>query len=748
MHKALRLVFVLVRSESQCPMGLTYRNQLCVDYDECDGIDDSVCGSGAVCVNTIGSYRCDCRDGYKRLKVCEDINECSENKDLCGPRATCHNTIPYYYCVCNDGFVSRTGGHHERNVTCDDLNECLQANVCAHDQMCINTNGSYYCALSQLLNVSSEEKPFEDTCLSYNCGNGTCYIGDSGHYCACHTGSTNYGNKTAPCIALNCNAFEETENLRANLPIATELMKLLQKGCVHLADNKGPNDGLVEMILSKLLDLIDQILLTGVLKDNKQVSIFLDIVESVLRLVGPYIKTPRATRSTTTTDLELLSYQGLVSPKGVVTLSTKPVKLDIHWETVAGDSSQFQGFAAAFLLTYANLENYTEGYYSGMNAQINQSFIINSKVVTVSVTNRNTSYLEEPVTLTFQHNKQVNGVHHTCVFWNATHEGGTWSSSGCTKVESNSEFTVCSCNHLSTLAVLMALYDVEYRFELQLITRLGMSLSLVCLLVCILTFSLIRPIQSPRTTIHLHLCISLFIAIVLFLGGISRTENKSGCAVVAGFLHFFFLASFCWMLMEGVQLFRMVILVFHTNFQTLYMMAGGYGIPAAIVAISFFLNPKGYGTEKYCWLNLEFIWSFWAPACAIIAINLAFFMITIWKLAQKFTDLNPDLDTLQRIKVFTGTAVAQLCVLGITWIFGFFQFEESTVVMSYLFTIFSSLQGFMIFIVHCVFSKQVRDEYGSFLCRFCAPLKKNRDFSSHSSKQASKSSQYTAESRL
>lgn len=52
------------------------------------------------------------------------------------------------------------------------------------------------------------------------------------------------------------------------------------------------------------------------------------------------------------------------------------------------------------------------------------------------------------------------------------------------------------------------------------------------------------------------------------------------------------------MCLEGIQLFRMVVLVFNTNFKTLYMMAGGYGVPAVIVGISALANPKGYGTER------------------------------------------------------------------------------------------------------------------------------------------------------
>lgn len=53
-----------------------------------------------------------------------------------------------------------------------------------------------------------------------------------------------------------------------------------------------------------------------------------------------------------------------------------------------------------------------------------------------------------------------------------------------------------------------------------------------------------------------------------------------------------------------------------------------------------------------CWLSLQdgLIWSFFAPVCLIIFVNVFFFIITVWKLAQKFSSLNPDLTKLHKIK--------------------------------------------------------------------------------------------------
>ena len=60
-------------------------------------------------------------------------------------------------------------------------------------------------------------------------------------------------------------------------------------------------------------------------------------------------------------------------------------------------------------------------------------------------------------------------------------------------------------------------------------------------------------------------------------------------------------------------------------------------------------------------------------------------------------------------KVRTGVKASGviLPLLGITWLFGLLSFNSDTILFKYIFTIFNSLQGLMIFIFHCVLNKQV-----------------------------------------
>lgn len=64
----------------------------------------------------------------------------------------------------------------------------------------------------------------------------------------------------------------------------------------------------------------------------------------------------------------------------------------------------------------------------------------------------------------------------------------------------------------------------QHTFGLRLVTRIGLSVSLLCLILCILTFKFCRSIQGTRTSIHLHLCVCLFMADLFFLAGISQTS--------------------------------------------------------------------------------------------------------------------------------------------------------------------------------------------------------------------------------
>ena len=87
------------------------------------------CYGLAQCVNTPGSFKCTCPDGYELDASglsCVDIDECSGSDPIC-QNGECKNMEGSFQCTCNDGFI--LGG--VRRNTCVDRDECaLDPFVC------------------------------------------------------------------------------------------------------------------------------------------------------------------------------------------------------------------------------------------------------------------------------------------------------------------------------------------------------------------------------------------------------------------------------------------------------------------------------------------------------------------------------------------------------------------------------------------------------------------------------------------
>uniref|UniRef100_A0A8D1P8W4 Adhesion G protein-coupled receptor E2 n=1 Tax=Sus scrofa TaxID=9823 RepID=A0A8D1P8W4_PIG len=268
--------------------------------------------------------------------------------------------------------------------------------------------------------------------------------------------------------------------------------------------------------------------------------------------------------------------------------------------------------------------------------------ILLSNVVSAFINRNNTQNLNSPVTFIFQHSVTLGPRQKVfCVFWENSQNGsGHWATNGCRMVGTKDNSTICQCTHLSSFAILMAHYEVqEENTSLNVITYIGLTLSLLF-------------IQNTSISLHLQLSICLFLAHLLFLIAIDRTEIKVLCSIIAGALHYLYLASFTWMLLEGLHLFltaRNLMVVNYSSvnrFMKKLMFPVGYGVPAVIVTISAATRPHLYGTSSRCWLHTEegFIWTF------LGSINLVF-LITFWILKNKLSLLNSDVSTLWNTRI-------------------------------------------------------------------------------------------------
>ena len=98
-----------------CKDGFFGNGFSCNDINECED-RLQVCSVGETCINTAGSFVCSsnrdgdkCMTGYRSgengITGCIDINECEENSFSCPENSICTNTIGTYLCQCKEGFT-------------------------------------------------------------------------------------------------------------------------------------------------------------------------------------------------------------------------------------------------------------------------------------------------------------------------------------------------------------------------------------------------------------------------------------------------------------------------------------------------------------------------------------------------------------------------------------------------------------------------------------------------------------------
>uniref|UniRef100_A0A674K3X4 Fibrillin 3 n=1 Tax=Terrapene triunguis TaxID=2587831 RepID=A0A674K3X4_9SAUR len=172
----------------ECPFGynLDYTGVNCVDTDECS--IGNPCGNGT-CTNVVGGFECTCDEGFEPgpMMTCEDINECALNPLLCAFR--CINTFGSYECTCPSGYTLR-----EDRRMCKDLDECTEG---LHDcesrgMMCKNLIGTFMC----ICPPGMQRRPDGEGCTDENecrtkpgiCPNGRCVNNVGSYRCDCNEG--------------------------------------------------------------------------------------------------------------------------------------------------------------------------------------------------------------------------------------------------------------------------------------------------------------------------------------------------------------------------------------------------------------------------------------------------------------------------------------------------------------------------------------------------------------------------------
>ncbi|XP_049607318.1 adhesion G protein-coupled receptor B2 isoform X3 [Syngnathus scovelli] len=379
----------------------------------------------------------------------------------------------------------------------------------------------------------------------------------------------------------------------------------------------------------------------------------------------------------------------------------------------------------------------------------NQPAVINSKILTVTV--RPELQPSDPVVVV-ELATLFNGTSDSqCVVWDyGNPEAGAenWGTEGCQTLTSTTVQTKCLCSRISTYAVLAQQAKEPEMGPTSMPSvplMVGCGVSCSALLILLLIYAAFwRYIRSERSIILVNFCLSILASNLLILVGQSQTLSKGLCTVTAAFLHFFFLASFCWVLTEAWQSYLAVIGKMRSRLIRKRFLCLGWGLPALVVAVSVgFTRARGYGTASYCWLSLEggLLYAFVGPAAVIVLVNMLIGIVVFNKLMSR--DGISDKSKKQRAGVpveahsrlllkcskcgvisstalsssTASSAMASLwssCVvlplLALTWMSAVLAItDRRSTLFQVLFAVFDSVQGFVIITVHCAMRREVQD---------------------------------------
>ncbi|XP_056448136.1 adhesion G-protein coupled receptor D1 isoform X2 [Gadus chalcogrammus] len=313
---------------------------------------------------------------------------------------------------------------------------------------------------------------------------------------------------------------------------------------------------------------------------------------------------------------------------------------------------------------------------------------------------------------------QSNKVFLYCAFLDYSSKEGVWSNQGCVRSGGNVNFSVCLCNHLTNFAILMQVVPVKlsevHQVALSIIGYIGCSISIFCLAITLVTFAIlssVSTIRNQRYHIHANLSFAILVAEILLLISSRFEPGTLPCKVMAVLLHFFFLSAFSWMLVEGLHLYSMVVKVFGSEgSKHLYYYAIGWGCPLVICVVSMTSSMTSYGEVDNCWLSLKngAIWAFVAPALFVIVVNIGI-LISVTRIISRISTESYKVHGDANAVRLTAKAVAVLLpILGISWIFGVLTVNTHSLAFLYIFAVFNSLQGFFVFLFHCLLNSEVR----------------------------------------
>jgi 7 transmembrane receptor (Secretin family) len=247
-------------------------------------------------------------------------------------------------------------------------------------------------------------------------------------------------------------------------------------------------------------------------------------------------------------------------------------------------------------------------------------------------------------------------------------------------------------------------------------------ISIVAAFLTLVTFLIFRDIRTYPIKLILYLCVCIMFAFSFFLMAFDDTIVKSNfCKGAAVITHFFFIANFCWTFCIAFNFYQMIV---RRNRESQLLEKWyhlfSWGVPSALIVATGASTSYGQisGNESMCYINddLARFLCFFLPGLIIISANAVLFFFIGREIHETLAGA-PKSDQRDKKKEFR-VYISIFISVGLSWVFGYLMFiipnDVAATVFLVLFSIFTPLQGFLIFFSYCVNKKVLAKWAGLF----------------------------------
>ena len=239
-----------------------------------------------------------------------------------------------------------------------------------------------------------------------------------------------------------------------------------------------------------------------------------------------------------------------------------------------------------------------------------------------------------------------------------------------------------------------------------LVTLILMCISIFCLLITFVTYTLFHVLRSQPGINNMILCFCLMIGYLLFMFGLNQVKLDIGCKILGGVIHFSWLFIFFWMSSCSFHMYRVfgslskpiqstnsasltaTYLLYSTLSSSIII-----GINIGVTYVTSDGTSYGYGPEKtglcYIYEPIMTAYTMAIPAIVIIVANLIMFGLVVARF-RRITNIQKH---VQNDKNYLSIYVKLSTLTGIAWIIAIPMMFLESVVFNYLFIALTCSQG-------------------------------------------------------